>query len=410
MECCVAVIGGGAAGIMAAVAAAGQGASVVILEKNDKIGKKLSITGNGRCNITHNTDVDGILDKTVANPYFLYSALYGLPPHNLIEFFNKLGLPTKTEADGRVFPVSDKSSDVIDIFMRHLESCSVQIRFNSNVSSITKDNCDGRFQIKLQNGQVFSSNKCIIATGGLSYPTTGSTGDGLMFAKKLGHKIANAHPSLTPLVCSEKWVEELMGLSLKNVLLTAYIGKSKVFGGVGELIFTHYGISGPLVLSASAYLVGKSNAKISIDLKPDEDKVALDAKILQIFNESPNKGIKNTLDGLLPKKLAPIIIKLAGIDPDKKVNSVTKEERVRLINQIKSLELNITGNRGLKEAVITAGGVCVSQIDSSTMESKIVPNLYFAGEVIDVHALTGGYNLQIAFATGHLAGMSASQQ
>ncbi|MCL2576199.1 MAG: NAD(P)/FAD-dependent oxidoreductase [Defluviitaleaceae bacterium] len=404
MEYDVIVIGGGAAGMMAAIATAGNGSAVLLLEKNDRLGKKMAITGNGRCNITHACDVPDLLEKVVANPHFLYSAFYGLPPDDLIAFFNGLGLQTKVEEDGRVFPISDKSEDVIGTLERHLRDIGGQIRFNTIVENITY--AGNLFHVQV-NDCILKSKKCIVATGGLSHPATGSTGDGLIFAKNFGHKIVPTKPSLSPLVCAENWVSDIMGLSLKDIHLTAYANNRKVFSGIGEMIFTHYGISGPLVLSTSAYLAGQNNTKVQIDLMPDTSKDGLDARILQEFNKNPNRDLKNSLDGFVPKKLAPVIISLAGIDYDKKINVITKDERAKLVAQIKSLELTITGNRGYKEAVITAGGVNTKEIDPSTMESKIIPHLYFAGEVIDVHALTGGYNLHIAFSTGYLAGKSA---
>ncbi|MCL2350026.1 MAG: aminoacetone oxidase family FAD-binding enzyme, partial [Defluviitaleaceae bacterium] len=268
---------------------------------------------------------------------------------------------------------------------------------------------DGIFCVKLKDGQALTSAKCIIATGGLSYPTLGSTGDGLEFAKHFGHKVTKTNPSLVPLVCSDSWISDVMGLSLKDVNLTAHVRGRKVFDGAGEMLFTHFGISGPLVLSASAYLAGQNAAKISIDLKPNMSKDALGAAILNELNKNLNRDIKNALGEIIPKSLIPIVLQLTNIEPEKKANSITKDERGRIASIIKSLELNTTGNRGYKEAVVTAGGVATKEIDPSTMESKIIPGLYFAGEVIDIHALTGGYNLQIAFSTGYLAGASSAR-
>jgi len=373
---------------MMASATIGRGA--LLLEKNSRLGVKVGITGNGRCNITNDCDVEGLIEKTLRNPYFLYSAFYAFPPSDVIALFNDLGVATKVEVGGKVFPVSDKSSDVIDALSRHIREQGAELRLNSDVTCITKDD-DGVFCVELSDGKVFRANKVILATGGLSYPNTGSTGAGFKFARGFGHTVAATQPTLAPLVCTEPWIESLMGVSLSRVELTA-----RGFRGVGDVIFTHYGISGPLAITASAYIGG---GKITLNLAPDLD-------LLAEFNKNTNRDIKNTLGSILTKAIIPVILQLAGIPADKKVNSITKEERTRLITQIKGLTLTVAGNRGYKEAVITAGGVCVDEIDPSTMQSKLVEGLYFAGEMIDVHALTGGYNLQIAFSTGYLAGLS----
>jgi len=384
----VIVVGGGAAGMMAA-ATAGKGA--LLLEKNDRLGIKLGITGNGRCNITNDCDVEQLIEKTLHNPYFLYSAFYTLPPSEVITLFNRLGVVTKVEADGRVFPASDKSSEVISVLSRYIEQQGAKVCLNSDVVGITKD--DGVFCVELAGGEILRANKVILATGGLSYPATGSTGSGLKFAKALGHTVVDTRPTLAPLVCAEPWVSDLMGLSLSDVEMTA-----SDFCGTGDIIFTHFGISGPLAITASGYIKG---GKITINIAPWIN----DQSVLLEFNKAPNRDIRNVLGGLLPKAIVPVILQLAGISADKKVNGITKEERGRLITQISGLALTVTGNRGYKEAVITSGGVCVDEIDPSTMESKIVQGLYFAGEMMDVHAVTGGYNLQIAFSTGYLAGL-----
>lgn len=388
MQFPVIVVGGGAAGMMAA-ATAGKGA--LLLEKNDRLGIKLGITGNGRCNITNDCDVEQLIEKTLHNPYFLYSAFYTLPPSEVITLFNRLGVVTKVEADGRVFPASDKSSEVISVLSRYIEQQGAKVCLNSDVVGITKD--DGVFCVELAGGEILRANKVILATGGLSYPATGSTGSGLKFAKALGHTVVDTRPTLAPLVCAEPWVSDLMGLSLSDVEMTA-----SDFCGTGDIIFTHFGISGPLAITASGYIKG---GKITINIAPWIN----DQSVLLEFNKAPNRDIRNVLGGLLPKAIVPVILQLAGISADKKVNGITKEERGRLITQISGLALTVTGNRGYKEAVITSGGVCVDEIDPSTMESKIVQGLYFAGEMMDVHAVTGGYNLQIAFSTGYLAGL-----
>jgi len=398
----VIVIGGGAAGIMAAATAGGK---VCLLEKNDSLGKKLAITGGGRCNVTNATDVEGILEKTVNNPHFLYSALYSLTPDGMIDFLNKIGVATKIEAAGRVFPISDSSLDVIKAFEQYLYKKGVDVRLNSDVTGISAS--EDFFTIHV-NQKNLTARKVIIATGGMSFPTTGSTGDGYQFAKVFGHKIIPPSPALVPLVCDQAWMADVMGLSLQNVRLAAKVKGRKLFDGIGEMIFTHFGISGPLVLSASAHMAGQNAANISVDLLPSVDVATLDKQLLDSFAKNPNRNLSNALDQFLPKKLIPIIINLSRIPLDKKINALTKEERAGLIAQIKGISLTVTGTRGFKEAMISAGGIKTTEIDPSTMESKIIPRLFFAGEVIDVHALTGGYNLQIAFSTGYLAALSCS--
>lgn len=389
MEFPVIVVGGGAAGMMAA---ATSGKGTLLLEKNSRLGIKLGITGNGRCNMTNDCDVEQLIEKTLRNPYFLYSAFYALPPSQIVTLFNKLGVKTKVEDSGRVFPVSDKSSEVVNALAGYMEQQGVEVRLNSDVANITK-NGDGVFCVELSGGDILYSKKVILATGGLSYPTTGSTGAGFRFAKTLGHTIIDTYPTLAPLVCNEPWIGDLMGVSLSNVEMTA-----GYFRGIGDMVFTHFGISGPLAITANGYIKG---GKITINTAPWLSH----QKFLDEFTKNPNRDIRNTLSGFLPRAITPIILKLANIPNDKKVNSITKDERSRLIAQIQGLTLTVTGNRGYKEAVITAGGVCVDEINPSTMESKITQGLHFAGEIMDVHATTGGYNLQIAFSTGYLAGL-----
>lgn len=398
------VIGGGPSGMIAS-GFAGKNTNTILLEKNHKLGRKLFITGKGRCNVTNACDVEELIANTPGNPYFLYSAFYTFDSYATMNFFEELGVKTKVERGNRVFPVSEKSSDIVKALTRFMEQNGVDIRLNSKVEDlILKDN---KIVKVVVNGEKIDVDNVIIATGGLSYPVTGSDGDGHKFAKKLGHKVTDTYPSLVPLRLKEKWCKDLQGLSLKNVELNISIDNKNVYKGFGEMMFTHFGITGPLVLKASRSLVGKYNKhKItgSIDLKPALSEKELDTRILKDFEKYINKDFKNSLDELLPQKIIPIIIKLSQIDENKKVNSITKDERKRLCNIIKNMPLTVIGDNGYNEAVVTAGGVCVDEIDPSTMKSKLIDNLYFAGEVIDVDSYTGGFNLQIAFATGYMAG------
>ncbi len=402
----VVVIGGGPAGMMAAGVAAQKGYKVILLEKKDRVGRKLFITGKGRCNVTNDTDEEGLIANTPGNPYFLYSAYYGFNAQSTMNFFNELGVKLKVERGNRVFPVSDKSGDIVRALEGFIKKNGVELRLDTRADSIIAS--DGQVTGVKAKGRVISCDRVIIATGGLSYSVTGSDGDGFRFAKNVGHRVTKLYPSLVPLKTKEKWVQELMGLSLKNVSLTVKIDGNKTYSDFGEMLFTHYGISGPLVLTASRYVTDKTDKNIQayIDLKPALSEKELDARLLRDFNKYANKDFKNALDDLLPLKLIPVIIKLSGIDENKKVNSITKEERQQLLKLLKGLRLTVTGTAGYNEAVVTAGGINVDEIDPSTMESKLVKGLYFAGEVIDVDAFTGGFNLQIAFATGHLAGSS----
>ena len=412
----VIVIGGGAAGIMAAAAAADAGAEVIIAEKNEKIGKKLYITGKGRCNITNNCDMQNLLLHVVSNPKFLYSAFSAMDSQKLMDFFEKNGLKLKTERGGRVFPLSDKSSDVIKASRNILEKRNVKIYYNTEVQNINTEN--GIFKsvnIKYLNKgsrkvETIQADAVIIATGGVSYPSTGSTGDGYRFAINTGHKIKEASPSLVPVNIKEGFAKELQGLSLRNVELSLKDGKKVLYKEMGEMLFTHFGISGPLVLTASCYMSGKdiTGMKFIIDLKPALTKQQLDERILKDFSECKNSCFKNSLGRLLPAKLIPVIITLSGIDAGKKVHSVTKQERMGLADLLKGLVMTPESLRGVNEAIITKGGVLVKEINPATMESKKVKGMYFAGEVIDTDAVTGGYNLQIAWSTGYLAGKSAA--
>lgn len=401
----VIVVGAGAAGLMAAGKAGEKGHQVHLYEKNDRLGKKILITGKGRCNVTNYSDIDNFLNNIPGNPYFLYSAFYGLDSYGTIDFFNKLGLETKVERGNRVFPVSDKAADVVSALERYIRKNKVKLHLNSPVKGIeVKDGL--AVGIKTAGG-VVEADAVIVCTGGLSYPGTGSTGDGYKFAKDCGHKVTKLYPSLVPLRTKENWCSEVMGLSLKNIAISIKNSKGKeLYKDFGEMLFTHFGVSGPVILSASRHLLGKfdEGLKLYIDLKPALDEKTLDSRILRDFEKYINKDFSNALGDLLPQKLIPVVIRLSGIDNGKKVHDITKEERKRLVSVIKGLELNITGTTGYNEAVITSGGIDVDEINPSTMESKLIKNLYFAGEVLDCDAYTGGYNLQIAFSTGFAAG------
>lgn len=428
----VIVIGGGAAGMMAAVAAAEKGKKVCLIEKNEKLGKKLFITGKGRCNVTNAADMDTLFANVCTNEKFLYSAFYQYDNQAVMSFLEKAGCSLKIERGERVFPVSDHSSDVIAAFTRELKKLGVEIMLHTCVQEllvkdISEAADDGEgfpteprvgkqdavkqmiVGVKLTNGKTMQADAVIVCTGGISYPSTGSTGDGYRFAEALGHRIAECKPSLVPLETAEDWCKDLMGLSLRNVSLRMMMGKRELYKDFGEMLFTHFGVSGPLVLSASSYYAKqkkRGEIKLYIDLKPALDEEQLDKRILRDFDESKNKQFKNALGGLFPAKLIPVMIELSGIHPDKKVNEITREERRGFVSLIKNLPLTVTGTRSFAEAIITQGGVSVKDINPSTMESKKVSGLYFAGEVLDLDAMTGGFNLQIAWSTGHLAGES----
>jgi len=403
------VIGGGAAGMLAAIAAAEEGADVLLLEKNEKLGKKIYITGKGRCNVTNACETEDLLKNIVTNRRFLYSALYAFTNNQTMQFFEECGVPLKIERGERVFPVSDKSSDVINGLARKLKQVGVTVRLNATVNKVRAE--DGRVTgVILQNGEKLGCDACIVATGGLSYASTGSTGDGYSFAKLCGHTLTECYPSLVGLKIAEPFAKELEGLSLKNVSLRVVQAKKELYQGFGELVFTADGISGPLVLSASSVVTDKfSRGEITVflDLKPALAKEELDARILRDFEEAKNKQFRNALDKILPQRLIRVIIGLCGISEEKQVNSVTKQERAKLVDVLKGMEMHIKKTGGFNEAVITKGGVSVREVNPSTMESKLTSGLYFAGEVLDVDALTGGYNLQIAWSTGYLAGSSA---
>lgn len=402
----VIVIGGGPAGMMAAGTAAQKGNLVTIIEKNERFGKKLFITGKGRCNVTNATDPEELIANTPGNPYFLYSAFYTFPSTATISFFENLGVPIKIERGNRAFPKSDKSGDIVRAMERFLKNNGVKIKLNTQAKNIIVENNTVK-GVETDKG-FLECDSVVVATGGLSYPMTGSTGDGFKFAKKCGHNVTKLYPSLVPLKVKEKWVSQLMGLSLKNVRVSVEVDKKEVYSGFGEMLFTHYGVSGPLVLSASRFINDKIEKKpeIFIDLKPAMSEKELDNRILRDFNKYSNKDFKNALDDLLPQKLIPVIIKLSGVSDVKKVNSITKEERIKLVGIIKSLKFTVTDTTGYNEAVVTRGGINVDEIDPSTMKSKKVKGLLFAGEIIDVDSFTGGFNLQIAFSTGYLAGIN----
>ena len=406
----VIVIGGGAAGMMAACMAAVEGAHVTLLEKNEKTGKKIYITGKGRCNLTNACQREEFLENVITNPKFLYSAFAQLDNQAVMNFFEKAGCRLKTERGDRVFPVSDHSSDVIATLNGELKKNRVQVMLHTEVSELLLE--EGSVKgVLLSDGKKLHADAVIIATGGRSYESTGSTGDGYRFAKQAGHTIKDLRPSLVPFVVKEEWCKKLQGLSLKNVAVTLKKEKKKIYEGFGEMLFTHFGVSGPLILSASSFYTAKYSGQevlLTIDLKPAMDREQLDKRILRDFEENAGKQFKNALDKLLPAKLIPVMIELSGIDPHKKTSEVTKKERSRLLELFKELKLTVNGCRGYGEAIITGGGVNVKEIDPKTMGSRLVNGLYFAGEVMDVDALTGGFNLQIAWSTGALAGKSAA--
>ncbi|MGG7160345.1 NAD(P)/FAD-dependent oxidoreductase [Clostridium baratii] len=398
----VVVIGAGPAGMMAAITASKNDNEVILIDGNDRLGKKLFITGKGRCNVTNSKDISEFFDFIPGNPYFLYSSLYTFTNEDTMNFFENEGIKLKVERGGRVFPNSDKSSDIIKGLSNVINRSNIKVMLNSKVTGIIKDE-NKIIGVKIDNN-IIKGDHFIIATGGASYPLTGSRGEGQKFAKELGHNIIELKPSLVPIEIKESLVKELMGLSLRNIELTIYEGKKKVFKDFGEMIFTHFGISGPLVLSGSRFIKNNNDYTVSIDLKPALDVKELDLRIQKDFKKYINKDFKNSLDDLLPKKLIPIIIKKSMIKEDKKVNEITKEERKRLTSLIKEFTLSVKGLRPIEEAIVTAGGVDTKEIDPSTMKSKIINNLSFAGEVIDVDAFTGGYNVQIALSTGYISG------
>lgn len=429
----IAVIGGGAAGMMAAYAAADNGAQVTLYEKNEKLGKKIYITGKGRCNVTNDCERETFFEQVVSNPRFLYSAFSALDTKAAQELFEKGGCPLKVERGGRVFPVSDHASDVIRALERLMTKAGVKICLHTGVEEILTEQTrteDGKERTKirglrLSDGRFAEADSVILATGGLSYPTTGSTGDGYGWAEALGHRIVAQSPSLVPLVIREEWCSRLQGLSLKNVELSLRLDEKEIYKGFGEMLFTHFGVSGPLILSASSYYglamakwekknekkrAAKPEGRLYLNLKPALTQEQLDKRLLRDFDAQKNKDFKNALDGLFPARLIPVMLELSGIDPDKKVHEITKQERRQLLDLIRRLPMTVEKTGSFAEAVVTRGGVSVRDVNPSTMESKVTKGLYFAGEILDLDALTGGFNLQIAWSTGYLAGISAVLQ
>lgn len=405
------IIGAGASGLMAGIVAAQKGDDVLILEKTSSAGKKILISGKGRCNVTNFADISDFIENVPGNGIFLYSAFYSFTNLDLINFFEQLGVKTKVERGGRVFPVSDSSKDILNALIKLLNKLNVKIKYNSAVKGIiTKNDC-AIGVIMIDNTKIYA-DKVILATGGMSYPKTGSTGDGYKMAQNIGHKIVIPKPSLVGLVTEEKWVADVSGLSLKNVEIMLKNEKNKkIYSDFGEMLFTHFGVSGPIILSASRMLydymdekLNVSGVKLYIDLKPALNFEKLEARVMRDFEKYINKQLKNSLFDLLPENLIPVIIELSGIDAFKPINSIKKEERTKLINLLKSVPLTINALRPIDEAIVTSGGVSTNEINPGTMESKLIKNLYFCGEVIDVDAFTGGFNLQIAFSTGYLAG------
>lgn len=407
----VIVVGGGAAGMFAAIAAAKNGHQVTLYEKNEKLGKKIFITGKGRCNITNAADMEELFDAVVTNSKFLYSSFYGYTNQNVIDFFEDAGVPVKIERGNRVFPISDHSSDVIRALEREMKKVGVKVCLNTEVKSVEAEK--GKFnKVVLKDTTTQTADACIVATGGLSYRSTGSTGDGFRFAENVGHKVTQCFPSLVPMETKEPWICELQGLSLRNVEAKILDGKKELYKDFGEMLFTHFGVSGPLIISASSYVgkkfMDKNGQKkeltLEIDLKPALTEEQLDQRVLRDFEENHNRQFKNAITKLFPTKLIPVMLELGGIDPEKKVNNIEKEERKQFVHLIKHFRMTLTGLRDYPEAIITKGGVHVKEIDPGTMESKLVKGLYFAGEVLDLDALTGGFNLQIAWSTGYAAG------
>lgn len=402
----VLIIGGGAAGMMAAAAAASEGHEVHVFEKNERLGKKLFITGKGRCNLTNAGEMEELFESVCTNKKFLYSAFYGFTNEDVIRFFEECGLRTKIERGNRVFPVSDHSSDVIAVLQKEMRRLGVQIHLQTKVEQVVAEN--GEIKGIRVAGKVIAAEAVIVATGGISYQSTGSTGDGYVFAEEVGHTVTERSPALVPFNTKEEWVRQLQGLSLRNVEAGIFDGKKCLYKEFGEMMFTHYGVTGPLILTASSLvqkvLHKKGELCLRIDLKPALSEEQLDARVLREFEAAKNKQFKNSVNKLFPAKLIPVMVARSGILPDKKVNEISRNERQNFVKFIKNFELTINGLRDYNEAIITRGGVQVKQIDPATMESKLVSGLYFVGEVLDLDALTGGFNLQIAWSTAYAAG------
>ncbi len=399
----VIVIGGGPAGMMAATEAANMGAKVALIEKNDFLGKKLRITGKGRCNVTNACEVRELIENVPVNSSFLYSAFYTFTNDMVMEFFESLGVPLKIERGNRVFPVSDKASDIVDAMKKALREKGVKVLKGEVKKVLTKDG--EVIGVTLSDGKKYGADSVIVATGGVSYPQTGSTGDGYRFAKECSHTVVEPKPSLVPLVTKEHF--DLTGLSLKNTKITLSNNSKKIYEDFRQMLFTHYGVSGPMILSASAHLREEGEYHLSINLKPALSEEELDKRIIRDFEEMSRKHFSHALDRLLPKKMIGVMIERSGISPEREINSITREERKNLVKLFQDFPLTVIGKRPIAEAIITSGGVSTKEIDPGTMESKLCRNLYFAGEVIDCDAYTGGFNLQIAFSTGYLAGMNA---
>ena len=413
----VVVIGGGPAGMMAAITSAENGNEVILLEKNKSLGKKLLITGKGRCNITSSLPMEDFIKNTPGNGMFLYSAYNKFTNQDIIHFLNEQGLEVKEERGNRIFPVTDKSQDVLNCFEKKLKNLkNVKIMYEMPASEILVDEKKRIIGVKCKNGVIIKADKVILATGGKSYPLTGSTGDGYEMAKKLGHTITKIKPSLVPLETYEQDLHQsLQGLSLRNVKIKIVdTNKNRqIYEDFGEMLFTHFGVSGPVILSGSAHLVRYKNVdellknkkiKLEIDLKPALTEEKLNDRILRDFEEIKNKNFKNSLDKLLPKKLIPVIIERSGINPEKQVNSITKQERMQIVKLLKEFDVTLRNFRRIEDGIITAGGISIKEVNPKTMESKLISGLYFAGEILDVDSYTGGFNLQIAYSTGFVAG------
>jgi len=405
----IAVIGGGAAGMMAAIAAAQNGAEVTLFDGNEKLGKKVYITGKGRCNVTNAAKDEEFLGNIVHNGRFMYSSFAAFNNEDLMKMIEDAGVPLKVERGGRVFPVSDKASDITKALERLMHKCKVRIILRAKVKEIIPS--DGGFDLDFGT-ETRHFDKVICACGGVSYPTTGSDGSGFKLVEKLGHTVTELKPSLIPVLTKEQWCKDLQGLSLKNVQLTAKQGKKVLYTELGEMLFTHFGISGPLVLSMSCYIVDKDLDKVDIriDMKPGLTREQLEKRIMRDFEEKQRAQVGTVLDGLLPRSMTPILAQLAEVPEDTPVNQVTREMRDRLVDTLKGVPVHACGFRPVAEAIVTRGGVKIKEVNPSTMESKLVPGLYLAGEMLDVDAFTGGFNLQVAFSTGHCAGVSAAAE
>jgi len=403
------VIGGGPAGMLAAVSASGDNTKVILFEKNDKLGKKLFITGKGRCNITNSADTSVIMKNIMTNPKFMYSALESYDNTDIIRDIENEGCRVKEERGGRMFPVSDHSSDVIKALSNMLDKSGVEVRLRSEVKKLSKT--ENGFEVTLSSGKKENADAVVVATGGVSYAATGSTGDGFEFAKGFGHTVTELKPSLVPLVTSDGWCKDLQGLSLKNTGLKMYSAGKLIYEDFGEMMFTHFGITGPMILSASSYYYKKKSDDciIHLDLKPALSEDVLDERILREISDNHEKHFINMLPSLLPAKMVPVIARMSGIEEHKKCGYIKKEERKKLVHLLKDLEIHVTGTRGFEEAIITKGGISVKEISPKTMMSKICDGLFFAGEALDLDALTGGFNLQIAWSTGFLAGRSSRE-